>query len=234
MRLVVVVLLLTGIGCAKSGTPPLEAAQVKFEYEVRPAPSGTPVGRLYYFHGYFQNIETLKTDPTYSIIPDAFNAANYEVVYIGWPAINSVNVRDDAGLSYLNAFKNFMSDLNQSLPTVAQTVTGGTSFGGLHASIAASVVNADVTFAHLSVTLVSELAEFHGIDTSKLDITNQTLPSKFFISWGTSDYRVNWVETKLLFDGFAGAFEILGLDHRARATEMNDIIVWLQGQGVGI
>jgi hypothetical protein len=106
-------------------------------------------------------------------------------------------------------------------------VTGGFSFGGLHAVIAGNEISAQIVIAHLSVNLVSNLAEFSGIDTSALDITAQAVPQNFFISCGTDDYRVYWPETYALFHANPGFHEYPGLDHETLMPQVVDIINWL-------
>lgn len=236
MKCLLLITLLMTSACAKPGSKQpsvvdMTPAEVKFSYDVYPA-AGTPVGRFYFFPGYTMHISDLKSAP-FTTMTDYLHNAGYEIVYVQWPTfLTAGNVSSDKGLGYLNAFKNYISDLNTSLAPVPKTITGGFSFGGLHAIIASSVVGADITIAHLSVTKVSLLAEFNGIDTSELDVTAQTIPADLFISCGTSDYRVDWRETAQLFSTNPGFHEYPGLDHRTRLSEVDDIVTWLGTVGI--
>lgn len=231
MRTLLALALLTASCAQKQADQSAPHVLGSFSSEVMAAQGvAAPKGRLFYTHGFYQNTAVLKTDANYRIIPDALTAAGYEVILIGWPAVEASDFAD-GGLAYVASFQAYVLSVAASLDPVPVTITGGTSFGGLHAVWMAEALGAQITFSNLSVTEVSALAEFRSVDTRAVDIEHRTLPAHFWISYGTQDTRVSGDLTLNLFRGFP-ELHSYNCAHTAQAQQMNDILSWLSSLGI--
>lgn len=204
-----------------------------FEYEVREVSAGHATkGRFFFIHGYGLSIRALHGAP-YATVADAMSAADFEVVYIGYPEIDRTDMTAQ-GATYVAKFQDWISALNDRLQVERPsplTFIGGASMGAWHTAIAAEVLHPDVIYMHEPVTRLSVIRPFAGADTSAGDLQNRAVPSMISrVSCGTADYGVDWRLTRQLYQQLPNYTEIPGRDHAAIQSDYDDITAWLLTQ----
>jgi len=195
LPIIFLLILIVGLcaGCANPNAQNTKGDQHFDSFVIKAA--STPVGRLYYIHGYYNTIDSFRQMQYPAQLEAQFHAKGWEIVYIDWPALNPAigasTFSSDQGKAYVDSFKSFMTKLDASLAPVPKTVIGGFSFGGIHSVWAAEAIHADAVFAMQPVVIVSALTEFKGLDTTYADMASHVIPQNFWMAYGTLDDRVD-------------------------------------------
>ena len=129
----------------------------------RGKPSGT---RIYLFHG-LRSDRSYWGDEPYRQFVEARLAKGDELLIPALPYAEAGLFRD-GGASYCRAFIQWMRDLDARLPKAERTYTAGTSYGALHAAIAAAEMpDVEAYVAIVPVVDISRLPEFWMVSNDR-------------------------------------------------------------------
>lgn len=125
-------------------------------------PSGT---RIYLFHG-LRSDRSYWFDAPYSAFTEARLEAGDELILVDLP-YTEAGLFADGGAAYCRAFTDWLRDLDASLPP-KRTFAVGTSWGGLHASIASATVSSIAGYVEISpIVRIDRLPEFWMVSNDR-------------------------------------------------------------------
>src|SRR5574343_564254 len=190
MKILIILLSLFAFSCAKN------------EFKMSDIPnydyykSSNPKARIYLAHGFGGNKDTYKNEPFKSWIQD-LNLKGYDVVAYNLPSLDLLKA---SSFLYRHEFKRTMIILFSNVESSyghLPSITGGVSFGGLHAMMSKILLPNyfDSYFAHLPVTDFTALDELKTFDSTYFNPLNEykdLIDKNGLIIYGNIDERVNF------------------------------------------
>lgn len=230
-------IVLVGVGCSKKDkVPPLVFNTSYTQYPSQIASNGK---RVYLIHG-FRGDRSAYEHPVFKPFVDDLTASGYEVITFDIPYTYPDYFNHDGGASYRAKYEEQLRTIEAQVNLdhgLLTNIIGGFSFGGLHSMMGMSIASDLFVgyFAILPVVHMDALVEMQGTVAPLFNPMNELATLEQYpglISWGTQDFRVNFLYSvdlvNLINPANLTAIEYVGLDHTTNAQVVADTLAYVQ------